>query len=90
MKPKVRSFRLFINYFSHPRGRVWSVQVGRGRWRTATEVDCRVPLRTVFDPERYDRKAQPFAWLAGRGVVAKLGTGLVITNIWDHRRADAR
>ncbi len=90
MKPKARKFRLFINYFSHPQKRVWSVQVGRGRWRTATTVDCRVPLLTIFDPIRYDRKQQPFAWLEGRGVVSKLGTGLVITNVWDHRRANAR
>jgi hypothetical protein len=71
-----RVFKLHVNRFDEPRGRVWTVQQG-GQWRTARFVDVAgVELETVF---RGVESRQPRAYLRGRGVVRRLpGGGLEV------------
>lgn len=70
-----RVFRLHIDAFDAPRGRVWAVQTG-GRYLTARRVVCRVPTESIF---RGRGARQPRAYLRGRGVVHQRGAVIRIT-----------
>lgn len=74
MDKKPRPFILCFEAHGEKHGRVWAVKHGK-TWTHATEVRVLVPTRTVY---RGPTAAQPKAFLAGIGIVLRVGDALVI------------
>ncbi len=79
MKP--RKFKLHFNRVNMQRKlpSIWTVHFS-DRCVPLAEGDVRVPLRTVFRP---DKKDNPRAWLEGRGVLLVEGDkGVIMEEVW--------
>jgi hypothetical protein len=66
MKAKKRKFRLHFNRINMQRGKdtVWTIHLS-DECIPAVDVECHVPVRTVFRPNG----PQPRAWFEGRGEI---------------------
>jgi hypothetical protein len=84
-RPRVtvpKPFRVFVNSFADARGRVWAAQyVDRPNryWHAASLISLPPGCHTVFSPQRFKRHEQPWGWIAGVGVITRIGDALVIT-----------